>query len=227
MNRFSSKEIATSREIRVDRNKANYLRTKGIINRNAMCTTDSVVNIGEIPFGIANKINKYCNMEVYAESKWNLVQCMDSNELRRVFLAPKKIEQIEINDETNNNIDDGNNVGDGNDISDVSADIINNDNTGDMESSESDSEDYNKQDDEEESESSDTTGELVDEIDENELSEDEDIDDNEEEVITRSSSVSEDEDEIQNDETAVNAPVRPNNNTNNYNKYNKHMKRRK
>lgn len=223
MNRFSSKEIVTSREIRVDRNKANYLRTKGIINRNAMCTTDSVVNIGEIPFGIANKINKYCNMEVYAESKWNLVQCMDSDELRRVFLAPKKIEQIEINDETNNNIDDGNNVGDDNDISDVSADIIDNDNTGDMESSESDSEDYNKQDDEEESESSNTAGELVDEIDENELSED--IDDNEEEVITRSSSMSEDEEDIQNNDT-VNAPVRPNN-TNNYNKYNKHMKRRK
>lgn len=223
MNRLSSKEIVTSREIRVDRNKANYLRTKGIINRNAMCTTDSVVNIGEIPFGIANKINKYCNMEVYAESKWNLVQCMDSNELRRVFLAPKKIEQIEINDETNNNIDDGNNVGDDNDISDVSADIIDNDNTGDMESSGSDSEDYNKQDDEEESESSDTTGELVDEIDEDELSED--IDDNEEEVITRSSSMSEDEEDIQNNDT-VNAPVRPNN-TNNYNKYNKHMKRRK
>lgn len=223
MNRLSSKEIVTSREIRVDRNKANYLRTKGIINRNAMCTTDSVVNIGEIPFGIANKINKYCNMEVYAESKWNLVQCMDSNELRRVFLAPKKIEQIEINDETNNNIDDGNNVGDDNDISDVSADIIDNDNTGDMESSESDSEYYNKQDDEEESESSDTTGELVDEIDEDELSED--IDDNEEEVITRSSSMSEDEEDIQNNDT-VNAPVRPNN-TNNYNKYNKHMKRRK
>ena len=224
MNRFSSKEIVTSREIRVDRNKANYLRTKGIINRNAMCTTDSVVNIGEIPFGIANKINKYCNMEVYAESKWNLVQCMDSDELRRVFLAPKKIEQIEINDETNNNIDDGNNVGDDNDIFDVSADIIDNDNTGDMESSESDSEDYNKQDDEEESESSNTAGELVDEIDENELSED--IDDNEEEVITRSSSMSEDEEDIQNNDT-VNAPVRPNNNTNNYNKYNKHMKRRK
>lgn len=224
MNRFSSKEIVTSREIRVDRNKANYLRTKGIINRNAMCTTDSVVNIGEIPFGIANKINKYCNMEVYAESKWNLVQCMDSDELRRVFLAPKKIEQIEINDETNNNIDDGNNVGDDNDISDVSANIIDNDNTGDMESSESDSEDYNKQDDEEESESSNTAGELVDEIDENELSED--IDDNEEEVITRSSSMSEDEEDIQNNDT-VNAPVRPNNNTNNYNKYNKHMKRRK
>lgn len=223
MNRFSSKEIVTSREIRVDRNKANYLRTKGIINRNAMCTTDSVVNIGEIPFGIANKINKYCNMEVYAESKWNLVQCMDSDELRRVFLAPKKIEQIEINDETNNNIDDGNNAGDDNDISDVSADIIDNDNTGDMESSESDSEDYNKQDDEEESESSNTAGELVDEIDENELSED--IDDNEEEVITRSSSMSEDEEDIQNNDT-VNAPVRPNN-TNNYNKYNKHMKRRK
>lgn len=223
MNRFSSKEIVTSREIRVDRNKANYLRTKGIINRNAMCTTDSVVNIGEIPFGIANKINKYCNMEVYAESKWNLVQCMDSDELRRVFLAPKKIEQIEINDETNNNIDDGNNVGDDNDISDVSADIIDNDNTGDMESSESDSEDYNKQDDEEESESSNTAGELVDEIDENELSED--IDDNEEEVITRSSSMSEDEEDIQNNDT-VNAPVRSNN-TNNYNKYNKHMKRRK
>ena len=223
MNRFSSKEIATSREIRVDRNKANYLRTKGIINRNAMCTTDSVVNIGEIPFGIANKINKYCNMEVYAESKWNLVQCMDSDELRRVFLAPKKIEQIEINDETNNNTDDGNNVGDDNDISDVSTDIINNDSTGDMESSESDSEDYNKQDDEEESESSNTAGELVDEIDENELSED--IDDNEEEVITRSSSMSEDEEDIQNNDT-VNAPVRPNN-TNNYNKYNKHMKRRK
>lgn len=223
MNRFSSKEIVTSREIRVDRNKANYLRTKGIINRSAMCTTDSVVNIGEIPFGIANKINKYCNMEVYAESKWNLVQCMDSDELRRVFLAPKKIEQIEINDETNNNIDDGNNVGDDNDISDVSADIIDNDNTGDMESSESDSEDYNKQDDEEESESSNTAGELVDEIDENELSED--IDDNEEEVITRSSSMSEDEEDIQNNDT-VNAPVRPNN-TNNYNKYNKHMKRRK
>lgn len=223
MNRFSSKEIVTSREIRVDRNKANYLRTKGIINRNAMCTTDSVVNIGEIPFGIANKINKYCNMEVYAESKWNLVQCMDSDELRRVFLAPKKIEQIEINDETNNNIDDGNNVGDDNDISDVSADIIDNDNTGDMEFSGSDSEDYNKQDDEEESESSNTAGELVDEIDENELSED--IDDNEEEVITRSSSMSEDEEDIQNNDT-VNAPVRPNN-TNNYNKYNKHMKRRK
>ena len=223
MNRFSSKEIVTSREIRVDRNKANYLRTKGIINRNAMCTTDSVVNIGEIPFGIANKINKYCNMEVYAESKWNLVQCMDSDELRRVFLAPKKIEQIEINDETNNNIDDGNNVGDDNDISDVSADIIDNDNTGDMESSESDSEDYNKQDDEEESESSNTAGEIVDEIDENELSED--IDDNEEEVITRSSSMSEDEEDIQNNDT-VNAPVRSNN-TNNYNKYNKHMKRRK
>lgn len=223
MNRFSSKEIATSREIRVDRNKANYLRTKGIINRNAMCTTDSVVNIGEIPFGIANKINKYCNMEVYAESKWNLVQCMDSNELRRVFLAPKKIEQIEINDEANNNIDDGNNVGDDNDIFDVSADIIDNDNTGDMESSGSDSEDYNKQDDEEESESSDTTGELVDEIDENELSED--IDDNEEEVIIRSSSMSEDEEDAQNDGN-INAPIRPNN-TNNYNKYNKHMKRRK
>ena len=223
MNRFSSKEIVTSREIRVDRNKANYLRTKGIINRNAMCTTDSVVNIGEIPFGIANKINKYCNMEVYAESKWNLVQCMDSDELRRVFLAPKKIEQIEINDETNNNIDDGNNVGDDNDISDVSADIIDNDNTGDMESSESDSEDYNKQDDEEESESSNTAGEIIDEIDENELSED--IDDNEEEVITRSSSMSEDEEDIQNNDT-VNAPVRSNN-TNNYNKYNKHMKRRK
>ena len=221
MNRFSSKEIVTSREIRVDRNKANYLRTKGIINRSAMCTTDSVVNIGEIPFGIANKINKYCNMEVYAESKWNLVQCMDSDELRRVFLAPKKIEQIEINDETNNNIDDGNNVGDDNDISDVSADIIDNDNTGDMESSESDSEDYNKQDDEEESESSNTAGEL----DEDELLED-DVDDNEEEVITRSSGVSEDEDNTQNDETTVNAPVRPNN-TNNYNKYNKHMKRRK
>ena len=223
MNRLSSKEIVTSREIRVDRNKANYLRTKGIINRNVMCTTDSVVNIGEIPFGIANKINKYCNMEVYAESKWNLVQCMDSDELRRVFLAPKKIEQIEINDETNNNIDDGNNVGDDNDISDVSANIIDNDNTGDMESSESDSEDYNKQDDEEESESSNTAGELVDEIDENELSED--IDDNEEEVITRSSSMSEDEEDIQNNDT-VNAPVRPNN-TNNNNKYKKHIKKQK
>ena len=223
MNRFSSKEIATSREIRVDRNKANYLRTKGIINRSAMCTTDPVVNIGEIPFGIANKINKYCNMEVYAESKWNLVQCMDSNELRRVFLAPKKIEQIEINDEANNNIDDGNNVGDDNDISDVSTDTIDNDNTGDMESSGSDSEDYSKQDNEEESESSDTTGELVDEIDEDELSEDEE--DSEEEVITRSSSISEDEEDVQNDGN-INAPIRPNN-TNNYNKYNKHIKRRK
>ena len=223
MNRFSSKEIATSREIRVDRNKANYLRTKGIINRSVMCTTNSVVNIGEIPFGIANKINKYCNMEVYAESKWNLVQCMDDRELRRVFLAPKKIEQIEINDETDSTIDDGNNVGDDNDISDVSTDIIDNNSTGDMESSGSISEDYSKQDDEEESESSDTTGELDDNINEDELSED---NDNEEEVITRSSSVSEDENDTQGDEITVNAHVRPNN-TNNYNKYNKHMKRRK
>ena len=213
MSRFSSNEIITSREIRVDRNKANYLRTKGIINRTAMCTTDQIVNIGEIPFGIANKINKYCNMEVYAESKWNLVQCMDDHELRRVFLAPKEItinDPIETNnanvigditeDDTNTDIVSGNNDSD---------DII-----GDMESSESDDE----------------VNEVIDEnIDTDDIEEsvEDDNEDNneeqdeEEEIITRSSNTLSEE----NIDTSsgVNPPIRANNNYNKYN--NKHAKR--
>ena len=221
MSRYTSNEIATSRQIRVDRNKANYLRTKGIINRTAMCTTDILVNIGEIPFGIANKINKYCNMEVYAESKWNLVQCMDNRELKRVFLAPKEIqkdERIETSDSTIT----GDSMGDNDDIDTVSTDIIPDDNTGDMESSELDSEEVG--DDAIEENGEEPAGELEEELDEEEELSEEDAVDDGEEVITRSSST-EDVEEDHQDET-VTLPVRPNNN--NYNKYNKHnIKRRK
>ena len=214
MSRFSSNEIITSREIRVDRNKANYLRTKGIINRTAMCTTDQIVNIGEIPFGIANKINKYCNMEVYAESKWNLVQCMDNHELRRVFLAPKEItinDSIETNDvnvigditedDTNTDIVSGNNDSD---------DII-----GDMESSESDDEEANE-----------VIDENIDTDDIEESVEDDNEDNNEEqdeeeEIITRSSSIS--SENSSDTDSVVAPPIRPNNN---YNKYNNKQTKR-
>ena len=214
MSRFSSNEIITSREIRVDRNKANYLRTKGIINRTAMCTTDQIVNIGEIPFGIANKINKYCNMEVYAESKWNLVQCMDDHELRRVFLAPKEItinDPIETNnvnviaditeDDTNTDVVSGNNDSD---------DVI-----GDMESSESDDEEANEVIDE----NIDTDG-IEESIEDNNDDNNEEQDE-EEEIITRSSNTLSEE----NIDTSsgVNPPIRANNNYNKYN--NKHTKR--
>lgn len=105
MNKTYQKEISTTRRIRLPRDKANFIRTKGIIDRSVMYNTNPIVDIGQIPYGIANKINMYCNMEVYAESKWNFVQCMDKDMLKKVYTSPIESVVVEANDsnEDNNN----------------------------------------------------------------------------------------------------------------------------
>ena len=105
MNKTYQKEISTTRRIRLPRDKANFIRTKGIIDRSVMYNANPIVDIGQIPYGIANKINMYCNMEVYAESKWNFVQCMDKDMLKKVYTSPIESVVVEANDsnEDNNN----------------------------------------------------------------------------------------------------------------------------
>lgn len=108
MNKTYQKEISTTRRIRLPRDKANFIRTKGIIDRSVMYNTNPIVDIGQIPYGIANKINMYCNMEVYAESKWNFVQCMDKDMLKKVYISPIESVVVEANDsneDSNNDIE--------------------------------------------------------------------------------------------------------------------------
>lgn len=123
MNKTYQKEISTTRRIRLPRDKANFIRTKGIIDRSVMYNTNPIVDIGQIPYGIANKINMYCNMEVYAESKWNFVQCMDKDMLKKVYTSPIESVVVEANDSNeNNNNDAASNVSDNEVESDQTAD---------------------------------------------------------------------------------------------------------
>lgn len=113
MNKTYQKEISTTRRIRLPRDKANFIRTKGIIDRSVMYNANPIVDIGQIPYGIANKINMYCNMEVYAESKWNFVQCMDKDMLKKVYTSPIESVVVEANDSNeDNNNDAASNVSD-------------------------------------------------------------------------------------------------------------------
>lgn len=96
MNEFN---INTIRDIRISRKVASYARTKGIITRSVLCTNDLMIVINNVHFGIANKINKFADIDVYYESKWNTVKCMDELKLVEAYKNPIEIEEtLEEND---------------------------------------------------------------------------------------------------------------------------------
>lgn len=237
MNKTYQKEISTTRRIRLPRDKANFIRTKGIIDRSVMYNANPIVDIGQIPYGIANKINMYCNMEVYAESKWNFVQCMDKDMLKKVYTSPIESVVVEANDSNeDNNNDAASNVSDTEVESDKAADTsteYNNKNTDEVveteteeveqteteeaESIEKVNEDIADEVTEEETvvEETEEDAEIEEESVEEDTTADATEDDTEEEIITRTQAPATQEKQI----------TRPTNNYNNKKYQNSHKRR--
>lgn len=237
MNKTYQKEISTTRRIRLPRDKANFIRTKGIIDRSVMYNTNPIVDIGQIPYGIANKINMYCNMEVYAESKWNFVQCMDKDMLKKVYTSPIESVVVEANDSNeDNNNDIESNVSDteveSNQAADTSTEYGDKDTD---EVVETETEEAELTETEEETESTEEVNEdIVDEVTEEETiaKETEEDAEIEEESIEEDTIVAATEDDTEEIITRTQAPVtqekqitRPTNNYNNKKYQNSHKRR--
>lgn len=229
MNKTYQKEISTTRRIRLPRDKANFIRTKGIIDRSVMYNANPIVDIGQIPYGIANKINMYCNMEVYAESKWNFVQCMDKDMLKKVYTSPIESVVVEANDsneDSNNDIE--SNVSDTEVESNQAADTS-------TEYGDKDTDEVVETEVEEETESTEEVNEdIVDEVTEEETiaKETEEDAEIEEESIEEDTIVAATEDDTEEIITRTQAPVtqekqitRPMNNYNNKKYQNSHKRR--
>lgn len=237
MNKTYQKEISTTRRIRLPRDKANFIRTKGIIDRSVMYNTNPIVDIGQIPYGIANKINMYCNMEVYAESKWNFVQCMDKDMLKKVYTSPIESVVVEANDSNeDNNNDVASNVPDTEVKFDQAADTSTEYSNKDAdEVVETEVEEVEQTETEEETESTEEVNEdIVDEVTEEETiaKETEEDAEIEEESIEEDTIVAATEDDTEEIITRTQAPVtqekqitRPTNNYNNKKYQNSHKRR--
>lgn len=237
MNKTYQKEISTTRRIRLPRDKANFIRTKGIIDRSVMYNANPIVDIGQIPYGIANKINMYCNMEIYAESKWNFVQCMDKDMLKKVYTSPIESVLVEANDSNeDNNNDAASNVSDteveSNQAADTSTEYGDKDTD---EVVETEIEEVEQTETEEETESIEEVNEdIVDEVTEEETiaKETEEDAEIEEKSIEEDTTVATTEDDTEEIITRTQAPVtqekqitRPTNNYNNKKYQNSHKRR--
>lgn len=236
MNKTYQKEISTTRRIRLPRDKANFIRTKGIIDRSVMYNTNPIVDIGQIPYGIANKINMYCNMEVYAESKWNFVQCMDKDMLKKVYTSPIESVVVEANDSNeDNNNDAASNVSDTEVKFDQAADTSTEYNNKDAdEVVETEVEEVEQTETEETESTEEVNEDIVDEVTEEETiaKETEEDAEIEEKSIEEDTTVATTEDDTEEIITRTQAPVtqekqitRPTNNYNNKKYQNSHKRR--
>lgn len=87
---FNMNIIMNKRNIRINKSNLMRLISKGIIDRRNIAKSGLYYNFTSIPFAYAKRINLSCDLEVYAEDKWNFVRNMDYKSLEKWYKAPIK-----------------------------------------------------------------------------------------------------------------------------------------